>query len=82
MPLKRRSFTLAVVCSPIAGLANVDEFPSKPIRIVMPLAAGQSGDVILRALAEPMTREYKVPVVITTAAAWIKSAFAVTTPLI
>lgn len=64
MPLKRRSFTLAAVCSPLAAFANVDEFPSKPIRIVMPLAAGQSGDVILRALAEPMTRDFKVPVVI------------------
>ncbi len=45
-------------------LAQAQDFPSKPIRIVLPLGAGQSADLILRALAVPMSREAKVPVVV------------------
>ena len=41
-----------------------EPFPNKSIRIVVPLAAGQSADLILRALAVPMSREAKVPVVV------------------
>lgn len=44
--------------------AHAQEFPNKAIRIVLPLAAGQSADLILRALAVPMAREAKVPVIV------------------
>lgn len=49
----------------LASLATqAQDFPNKQIKVVLPLAAGQSADLILRALAVPMAREAKVPVVI------------------
>lgn len=50
-------------CCALAGAASTD-FPNKPIRIVLPYSAGQSGDLILRALADPMSKAEKVPVII------------------
>jgi tripartite-type tricarboxylate transporter receptor subunit TctC len=37
--------------------AQVDEFPSKPIRIIVPLAAGGTGDTMARLLAETMSAD-------------------------
>ncbi len=35
--------------------AQVDEYPSKPVRIIVPLAAGGTGDTMARLLAETMS---------------------------
>jgi tripartite-type tricarboxylate transporter receptor subunit TctC len=40
------------------------DYPVKPIKVILPYAAGQSGDVVLRNLAEPIGREAGMPVVI------------------
>lgn len=67
---RKRQFMLAAACCIAAPLALApaaqaqDQFPSKPIRIVLPLASGQSADLILRALAVPLSRDAKVPVVV------------------
>ncbi|MBM4314613.1 MAG: tripartite tricarboxylate transporter substrate binding protein [Deltaproteobacteria bacterium] len=42
----------AVIATPAD--AQVDEYPSKPIRIIVPLAAGGTGDTMARLLAETM----------------------------
>jgi len=56
----------AVLCAlPIAlclliatpAVAQTDEFPSKPIRIIVPLAAGGTGDTMGRLLAETMSTD-------------------------
>lgn len=46
----------ALLCALIAtsAVAQADEYPSKPIRVVVPLAAGGTGDTMGRLLAETM----------------------------
>lgn len=64
---RRNWWASAIAMGMALGLAHTvqaQDFPSKPIRVVLPLGAGQSADLILRALAIPMSREAKVPVVI------------------
>ncbi len=44
-------------------LAQVSEFPSRPIRLVIPSAAGGGFDILGRHVAQRLTEEYKVSVV-------------------
>ena len=62
--LTRRSLaTLPVLGLP--GLAAAQSWsPSGPIRVVLPQAAGSSGDIILRSMAEVMARELGQPIVV------------------
>ena len=53
LSLNRRliSCSIGLVCALGAGLATAQDWPSKPIRIVSPYAAGGVGDTIFRILA-------------------------------
>ena len=51
-----------VFCTPLPALAQ--GFPSKPIKLVVPLAAGGTGDTLARTVGEEMARELGQPVVI------------------
>ena len=55
-------FALALAVFPIA-LVNA-QYPNKPIKIVVPLAAGGTGDTLARTVAEEMAKELGQPVVI------------------
>ncbi|WP_299451452.1 tripartite tricarboxylate transporter substrate binding protein [uncultured Pigmentiphaga sp.] len=52
-----------VAASPITA-AQADSYPSQPIRLVVPYAAGGTSDLIARLLAEPMAAALKVPLVV------------------
>jgi len=54
------SLTLLTLAPGVAAQA----FPSKPIRIVVPFAAGGSSDVLARAIAKSMTEGLKTPVIV------------------
>src|SRR5215469_7125405 len=69
MPHTRRAMVaagLAISLSTLAApyAAAQDKFPSKPIRIVVPYAAGGSTDQLARAIQQPMSEFLKQPVII------------------
>ena len=47
-----------------SGAAQADTFPSRPIKIVVPFAAGGTGDVLVRSLQEPLQRHLGQPIVV------------------
>ena len=63
----RRSFMLASVlaasvlaCAPLFA----QEFPSRPVRIIVPYAVGNGADVFTRALADELSRAWKQQVIV------------------
>ena len=57
---------LAAALAPLLMLAlsAFAEFPDRPIKIIVPLAAAGTGDTLARAVGEAMSKELGVPVVI------------------
>lgn len=53
-------FGAAVLVAPAAA----DDYPSRPIRLIVPYPAGGSTDIMARALQEPMTKILGQPIVI------------------
>jgi tripartite-type tricarboxylate transporter receptor subunit TctC len=52
----------ALLALPLGAIAQA--FPSGPITIVIPLAAGDSGDTTIRAMSEDLSRQLNVPILI------------------
>ena len=46
------------------GTASAQAFPTRPIKMIVPLAAGGTGDTLARAVGEQMSKELGQPVVI------------------
>jgi tripartite-type tricarboxylate transporter receptor subunit TctC len=56
---------LATAAAAIGGTAfAAEEYPSKPIRVVVPYAAGGGLDLISRAVGERMSRQLKQPLIV------------------
>src|SRR5688500_7208971 len=51
----------AIVCS--AAVAQ-DDFPSKPVRLIVPFPAGGGTDIISRAIGAKIVEEWKQPLII------------------
>ena len=60
--MKRLLVALLASCSATAAVAQ--DFPTRPIRIVIPFAAGGVSDIVARAVAEPMSKALGQPIVI------------------
>ncbi|MGA7872904.1 MAG: tripartite tricarboxylate transporter substrate-binding protein, partial [Candidatus Binatus sp.] len=53
-----------VFISPLSTAASQDDYPSRVIRLITPLAAGSASDIVLRILAAQLSADFKVPVVV------------------
>jgi tripartite-type tricarboxylate transporter receptor subunit TctC len=53
-----------VVFALVASLAQAQTYPSKPILVLVPLAAGSSLDVVLRLIAQKMSENMGQPIVV------------------
>ena len=65
--MHKRIFMLGAIAAAAtlaASAALAQSFPSKPITIIVPFAAGSGTDQQARAFAQAITAEYKVPVVV------------------
>ena len=60
----RRSFAMAALALALPALAHAQAFPTRPIKMIVPLAAGGTGDTLARAVGEQMAKELGQPVVI------------------
>jgi tripartite-type tricarboxylate transporter receptor subunit TctC len=66
--MKRRNCIALLAASPLAALAQgaaSGAWPKGPITIIVPLAPGDGGDTTARAMAEELSRELGVPVLVT-----------------
>jgi tripartite-type tricarboxylate transporter receptor subunit TctC len=54
---------LLIACF-FAAAANAQDFPNKPVKFITGAAAGSSGDILSRVLAEHVSAKWKQPVVI------------------
>ena len=62
--IRRSALTLAILAVFGTAVHAQSKFPSKPIRLLVPFAAGGTTDLIARVLAEPLGRELGQPVVV------------------
>src|SRR5258706_11043429 len=57
-------FTAAFLCALFAAPAGAQDFPSKPIRVIVPYAAGGGADILARLVGQQLTARLKQPVVV------------------
>src|SRR4051812_43022152 len=60
--MKRLAATLGALLLAFSAIAQ--NYPSKPIKLIVPLAAAGTGDTLARAVGEAMAKELGQPVVI------------------
>jgi len=59
-----RYFLLALLCGGFAATSFADEYPSRPVRIIVPYPAGGPSDTATRTLAESLSRQLGQPVIV------------------
>ena len=60
----RRNVFLVLLLAVCAAPARGDEYPSRPIRFIVPFTAGGGGDIIIREIAQRLTARLGQSVVV------------------
>ena len=61
-----RSLTVALLAMGIAGIAQAQSYPSKPIRLVNPLGTGGTAEALARTIAVQLSEQLGQPIVLET----------------
>lgn len=61
---RKCSFLLAVVLALVAFHVKAETYPDRPIRLIVPFAAGSATDVVARTISEPLSQSLGQPIVI------------------
>ena len=64
MLLRAVKLVAALAALSLASAANAQEYPKRPISMIVPFAAGGTSDVIARVVAEEMAKSLGQPIVI------------------
>src|SRR5215470_15481829 len=70
MTMKCKSLRSALVCAAAvlgvvsAGIARADDYPSRPITILVPFPPGGSTDIVVRLVANKVSESLKQPIII------------------
>ncbi|MBY0337172.1 MAG: tripartite tricarboxylate transporter substrate binding protein [Acetobacteraceae bacterium] len=62
--LRRALFAAALLLAPIASATAQPAWPDRPVRVIMPFAAGQGSDIVARRVAERMRPHLGQPIVV------------------
>jgi tripartite-type tricarboxylate transporter receptor subunit TctC len=62
--MRRLLLTLAILCIAMTNLAGAQSWPTKPIKVVVPLTAGSATDVMARIVFEQVSQQVGQPIVI------------------
>ncbi|AZS80180.1 tripartite tricarboxylate transporter substrate binding protein [Achromobacter spanius] len=62
--MKKLSVAAALLAVFGMGVAHADDYPNRPIRMLLPFSAGGGGDTLGRILAERFSAELKQPVIV------------------
>ena len=62
--LRIRSAVLAAVFSCFAGVASSQDYPHKPIKVIVPYAAGGGADILARLVSQELSQRVKQPVIV------------------
>lgn len=60
----RKLFAAALAALGFAGVACAQDFPTKPIRVIVPYAAGGGADILARLVGQQLSERLKQPVVV------------------
>ncbi|MGJ7542370.1 Bug family tripartite tricarboxylate transporter substrate binding protein [Variovorax sp. LT1R16] len=61
----RRTLLAALACtSLLAGAAHADDYPSRPVKLIVPFPAGGTSDIMGRLIAEALGRQLKQPFIV------------------
>src|SRR5262245_25814885 len=55
---------LLLACAALFATASQAQFPSKPIRVVVPFGAGSSTDIVMRIIAVPLGQALGQPIIV------------------
>jgi tripartite-type tricarboxylate transporter receptor subunit TctC len=62
--LSRRAALAALALSSLAGLAQAQDFPTKPVRIITPFPVGSGPEGVTRLVADKLSRMWGKPVIV------------------